>query len=101
MNAIKAVWTQGRILPSEPVNWPEGSELLIEPLPSMERIGLDEADWRDGPAAQADWDAWIRTLEPAQLSAAERESLERFQDEQRRFNLAAVRRQMGLGDGAP
>jgi hypothetical protein len=27
MNAIKATWTNGQILPAEPVDWPEGSEL--------------------------------------------------------------------------
>src|SRR5437763_12605510 len=28
MNAIKATWENGRILPAEPVDWPEGSELV-------------------------------------------------------------------------
>ncbi len=32
MNAVSAIWTNGRILPSEPVDWPDGSELLVEPL---------------------------------------------------------------------
>lgn len=31
MNVIKATWTNGQILPSEPVVWPEGTELLVEP----------------------------------------------------------------------
>jgi hypothetical protein len=31
MNAIRATWTNGQILPNEPVTWPEGTELFIEP----------------------------------------------------------------------
>ena len=34
MHAIKAIWKDGQILPSEPVDWPEGSELIVEPYPS-------------------------------------------------------------------
>jgi len=41
MNAVKATWTNGRILPGEPVDWPDGSELVVEPVGS--KIGLDEA----------------------------------------------------------
>ena len=45
MHAIKATWINGQILPSEPVDWPEGSELLVEPLvPNAEKIGLTEAE---------------------------------------------------------
>ena len=31
MNAIRATWTNGQILPNEPVAWPEGTKLFIEP----------------------------------------------------------------------
>ena len=48
MNAIKATWKNGQILPREPVDWPEGSELVVEPMTATaEKIGLDEAEWRD------------------------------------------------------
>ena len=43
MNAVRAIWTNGRILPSEPVDWPEGSQLRVEPLiPSSEKFGLSD-----------------------------------------------------------
>ena len=29
MNPIKATWINGKILPAEPVDWPEGSELIV------------------------------------------------------------------------
>jgi hypothetical protein len=52
MNAIKAVWTNGQIVPSEPVDWPDGSQLLVEPLQSSEKVGLDESEWEDSPEAR-------------------------------------------------
>jgi hypothetical protein len=100
MNAIRATWTNGRIVPAEVVNWPEGMELLVEPVSMSERVGLDESDWRDDAEALADWEAWINTIEPLEYSDEERAELARFRDEFRRYNLEAVRKQMGLGDGA-
>ena len=57
MHAIKATWTNGQIVPAEPVDWPEGSQLRVEPLPASEKIGLDETEWEDSPEAIADWSA--------------------------------------------
>ena len=62
MNAIKATWTDGRIVPAEPVDWPEGSELLVEPLAPSEKIGLDESEWKDDPRSVADWIAWTGVM---------------------------------------
>lgn len=44
MNAIKATWTNGQILPSEPVVWPEGTELVIEPAMPHSPLSVGELD---------------------------------------------------------
>ena len=98
MNAVRAIRTNGRILPSEPVDWPEGSKLLVEPLSTEEKIGLDESKWTDDAAAVADWAAWIHSIEPLELTEEEERDMERYQEEFRRFNLDAVRRQMETGE---
>ena len=64
MNAIKATWTNGQIVPRERVDWPEGSELLVEPVSSSEKIGVDESEWRGGPESIAEWIAWVDTIQP-------------------------------------
>ena len=74
MHAIKAIWTNGQIIPAEPVDWPEGSALLVEPLLTSENIGLDESEWTDSPEALADWEAWIQTIKPLEYTDEERES---------------------------
>jgi hypothetical protein len=95
MHAIKATWINGQILPSEPVDWPEGSELLVEPIvPNAGKAGLIEAEWRDDPESIAGWEAGVRSIEPPVYSDQERAELARYREEYRRYNLEAVRRQM-------
>ena len=98
MNAIRAIWENGQIRPSEPVDWPEGMALLVEPLGIEEKIGLDESEWKDDPQSIADWVAWVDTIEPLVLSDDERAEMERYREEHRRFNIEAVRKQMKLGE---
>ena len=98
MNAIKATWQDGQIRPREPVDWPEGCDLLVEPLPAVTRkVGLDESEWRDDPVSLADWEAWLPTIEPLELTSEEQANFARFQDEMQRHNIEAVRRQMEEG----
>ncbi len=47
MNAIKAIVKGGRIALNVPDDWPEGTEVVIEPL--TESIGLSEEDWPTTP----------------------------------------------------
>jgi hypothetical protein len=100
MNAVRDTWTHGQIVPSEPVDWPEGSELLVEQVPATEKIGLDESEWRDDPESIANWLAWVDTIEPLELTGAERAEMERYREQHRRFNIEAVRRQMDLGEAS-
>jgi hypothetical protein len=95
MHAIKATWVNGQILLSEPADWPEGSELLVEPIvPNQASMGLTEDEWRDDEKAIAAWEAGVRSIEPPVYSEEERAALARFREEYRRYNLDAVRRQM-------
>jgi hypothetical protein len=98
MNAIRAKWTKGQIVPAEPVDWPEGMELLVEPMPESDKIGLDESEWRDDPQSIADRCAWVDSIEPLILTDEERADMERYRAEHRRFNIEAVRKQMQLGE---
>ena len=98
MNPIKATWINGRIMPAQPVDWPEGSELIVEPVATPGKIGLDESEWRDDAEALAAWDAWLPTVEPLVLSDEERAAFECYREEFRKYNLEAVRQQMASGD---
>jgi hypothetical protein len=95
MNAIKATWEGGKLVLAEPVDWPEGCEVVVEPLPApASKIGLDESQWRDDPASRADWDEWIRTIEPFDFTREEEAEFNQFATQIRQYNVEAVRRQM-------
>jgi hypothetical protein len=94
MNAIKATWTNGQILPTEPVDWPEGSELIVQPLLKPDKIGLDESEWPDDPESIAAWIAAVEKIEPMIWAPGERDEYERYRQESRQYNIQAVRKQM-------
>jgi hypothetical protein len=56
-----------------------------------EKVGLDESEWRDDPAALADWAAWLDTAEPVEFATPGP-----FEEEFPRFNVEAVA--FALGD---
>jgi hypothetical protein len=91
MKTIHARWTRGAIVPSESVNWPEGCELRVIPV---DKIGLDESEWRDDEAAIAEWEQWLQTIEPLEYTPDEVEKMTEFDEAMRKFNLEAVRQQM-------
>ena len=98
MNAIKATVTQGRIDLEVPVDWPDGTEVLIEPtMAPREKIGMDESEWSDDPESLADWEAWIKTIEPLELTPDEAKRNADFAEQMRQYNVEAVRRQMKGG----
>ncbi len=95
MNAVRAIWTNGRILPAEPVDWPEGSQLRVEPfLPSSEKLGLSEEEWRDDPDSIAAWIEAVEKIEPLFWAEGEERDYECWREKCREFNLEAVRQQM-------
>lgn len=101
MNAIKATWTNGQILPAEPVDWPEGAKLIVERVTPT--VGLTEDEWKDDPESIAAWIAAVEKLEPMVWAEGEREEYERYVERSRKFNIEAVRKQMESmeKDGAP
>jgi hypothetical protein len=97
MTVIKSVVKNGRIDLAASADWPEGCEVVIEPLPrAADKIGLDESEWRDDPAGVADWEAWIKTIEPLEYTPEEEAAFARFHEEMRRHNIETVRHQMAL-----
>jgi hypothetical protein len=99
MDALKATVRSGQLELKAPIDWPDGTEVLIEPwIAPSEKISLDESEWSDDAASLADWEAWIKTIEPLEFSPKETRSMAEFNVQMRRLNIEAVRRQMQLGE---
>jgi hypothetical protein len=98
MSTVKATVRHRRIEVIAPDELPDGTEVLVEVTPiSRQRIGIRESEWRDDPEALADWDWWIQRIEPIELTPEEQAGHERFEEEFRRYNIEAVRKQMEGG----
>lgn len=98
MNPITGTVEDGRIVLDGRVDWPNGTRVEILPRPEREeKFGLEESEWRDGPEALADWEAWLKAFEPLDLTAEEEAENVRFRLRMKDFNIEAVRRQMEEG----
>jgi hypothetical protein len=71
MSTIHAVWKNCQIVPMQPVDWPEGTTLAVEPIeeapatdPESDVLGVD-------PASIARWLVWFDSLEPLQFTPQE------------------------------
>src|SRR5439155_20031223 len=71
MNAIKATVKNGQILVAVPADWPEGCEVVIEPLSAETNTCGDEADAAATPEAIAKRLALMDQIEPLLMTPEE------------------------------
>jgi hypothetical protein len=88
MNAIKATVKGGRLELEVPPEWPDGTEVIVQPLVREDRLGVREEDWPDTPEAIAEWLAWYDALEPLIFTEEERAAWETARREQKEFEKA-------------
>jgi hypothetical protein len=69
MHAIKGKYRNGQIILAENADWPEDTEVLVEPVETT--IGMSEDQWLDTPDAIADWLRWYDSIQPPWLSPEE------------------------------
>ncbi len=85
MNTIKAVIRNGRIETEEPLDLPEGTELLI-PLPGVSPD--DEDGWDNSPEGIAAWLKWYDSLEPLIFTEEERSAWEADRQARKEWEIA-------------
>src|SRR5262245_4945734 len=88
VKTIGATWKNGQILPDEPVDWPEGCRLTVEPLKNAETIGLPEGSWSNSPAAIASWLAWYDALEPSEFTREEEADIAAWRQKLKEYSIA-------------
>jgi hypothetical protein len=91
VNAIRATWKDGKIVPDGPVDWPEGCRFLIESDPEApEPVGRREEDWSNSPEAIADWLAWYASLEPLVFTPEEEADLAAWRQKVKEYTIAKM-----------
>jgi hypothetical protein len=71
MRAIHAIWKNGQIVPTQPVDWPDGTALTVEPIEEPKAAEPEGDLLGDDPASIARWLSWYDTLEPLIFTAEE------------------------------
>jgi hypothetical protein len=71
MSSIHAVWKNGHIVPMQPVDWPEGTTLAVEPIEEALVTHPESDVLGDDPASIARWLTWFDSLEPLQFTPQE------------------------------
>jgi hypothetical protein len=70
-------------------------EVLIEPAElAFKQMGIDESSWKDDLDSIADWDAWIKSIEPLEFTNEKVQRISHFEQQMRQYNLDAVSLQM-------
>jgi hypothetical protein len=87
MKAIHAIWKNGQIIPTQPVDWPEGTALAVEPLEEHEALeaGPDADLAGDDPQSTARWLAWFDSLEPMNFTPEEETALREARRQRREW----------------
>lgn len=93
MSAIKGKYLNGQIILEEKADWPENTDVLVEPVIEPE-IGLREDDWSDTPEAIADWIRWYDSLEPLNMTPEEEAAWKQALEEQKQYDLATNEERM-------
>ena len=87
MSSIKGTYTHGQIILRQPVAWPEGTEVLVEPV-TEETLGVREEDWPQTPEAIAQHLALMDEMEPLEMSPAEEAGWQADREAQRDYEKA-------------
>lgn len=88
MTAIKGIVKAGRIELNAPPDRPDGNEVVVQPIPVNQSLGISEHDWPDCPQAIAEWLKWYDSLEPLIFTDDERAVWEAARQDQKEFKKA-------------
>jgi hypothetical protein len=88
LNAIKGVFRNGQIVMKEPVDWPEGTELRIEPADEPTSYGLRDEDWPTTPEGIARHLALMDQIQPLEMTPEEEAEWEAARKERKEWDLA-------------
>ena len=88
MRASHATWIKGRIVPDEPVDWPEGCRLTVDAVPGLSFEGMSDDEQDSSPESIAKWIADFDAIPPLQMTSDEYARWQAIRNEQRDLELA-------------
>ena len=91
MKTIHAIWKDGRIIPTQPVDWPDGTTLTIEAAEQPEGSETEGDLTGSDPAAIARWTALYDALPPLRMAEAEEAAWRDAQRDMRDYTISKMR----------
>ncbi|HKI31247.1 MAG TPA: hypothetical protein VKA46_05230 [Gemmataceae bacterium] len=97
MSAIKATWKNGQIVFDGPVNWREGSRLVVREEAPAAMEFMTEEEQGDDPESIQRWIEELRAIPALPITPEQEAALFAWRQKVKEFNVEAVRRQMEEG----
>ncbi len=97
MKTIHAIWKNGRVLPDQPVDWPDGTALIIEPIENTEVPESEDDLLGNSPEAIARWVAYVDSLPRLEMTAEEEAEWQAARQEMKAYAIAKMR-SLDVGD---
>ena len=95
MKTIHAIWKNGRIVPTQPVDWPDGTALTVEPVEDP-RAAEPQGDLvGDDPESIARWLAWYDALDPLVFTSEEEAAWEAEKRKRREWEKSRFDERLG------
>ena len=69
MKTIMGTIRNGQIVADQPIEWPEGYRVAIEPAAKEETLGIREEDWPTDPEGIAQLLTLMDRIEPLEMTA--------------------------------
>ncbi len=86
---IHATWINGRIVPDDPVDLPEGCRLRVEPeLAESEAIGISEEEWDNSPRRFRNGMSGTNPFEPLVFTPEEEADLVQWRQKVKEYAIA-------------
>jgi hypothetical protein len=94
MHAIKGTYKDGQVILERPANWPEGTEVIVEPIARERSLGVREEDWPADPEAIDRHLALMDRIEPLEMTPEEEAVWQAARKAQKDFERANWDRRM-------
>jgi hypothetical protein len=88
MHAIKGTFKGEQVVLGQTADWPEGIEVLVEPIPHERSLGVREEDWPADPEGIARHLALMDQIEPLVMTPEEEATWQAARKAQKEFEQA-------------
>ena len=88
MSAVRGKYVNGAVVLETLADWPDGTEVIVEPLPNGESIGLRDEDWPTTSEGIAELLARMDRVEPLELTPEEEADIAAWRQKVKEYTIA-------------